>query len=127
MQVQDEYIYATIESSIDPNASIVLKIILISGAQNGVHVEEGQRLDVHYKVYVYDTGQLLDEGDLLVTAGEDSMCETDAPWFCYIKGFGWGQVGLDCSDFATCRIDAGNSNYTHSAPPDLAYKNRDDA
>ena len=47
-EVQDEYIYATIESSIDPNASIVLKIILISGAQNGVHVEEGQRLDVHY-------------------------------------------------------------------------------
>lgn len=125
---QTNYVYATIESSIDSNVSIMLKIILSSGDQHGVHIEEGQRLDVHYRVFIYDTGQLLDEGDLFVTAGEDPMCETDAPWFCYIKGFGWGQVGLDCIDAASCRLDFLGSVTTNTVllPPDLAYKNRDD-
>ena len=116
---EDEYVYAMIESSIDPNASILLKITVVSGSQSGVHVEEGQNLDVHYKVFIYDTGELLDEGDLPVRAGEDDN---------YIKGFGWGQVGLDCGDIATCRIDGLGTSSTHTVllPPDLAYKNRDD-
>lgn len=116
---EDEYVYAMIESSIDPNASILLKIAVVSGSQSGVHIEEGQNLDVHYKVFIYDTGELLDEGDLPVRAGEDDN---------YIKGFGWGQVGLDCGDIATCRIDGIGTSSTHTVllPPDLAYKNRDD-
>jgi len=116
---EDEYVYAMIESSIDPNASILLKIAVVSGSQSGVHIEEGQNLDVHYKVFIYDTGELLDEGDLPVRAGEDDN---------YIKGFGWGQVGLDCGDIATCRIDGLGTSSTHTVllPPDLAYKNRDD-
>ena len=114
---QEEHVYAKIESSIDPNASIILKIIIVQGNnQNGVHIEEGQNLDVHYKVYIYDTGELLDEGDLPVRAGEDDN---------YIKGFGWGQVGLDCNDIISCRVNGGTT-HTVLLPPDLAYKNRDD-
>ena len=114
-----EHVYAKIESSIDPNASVILKFAIVSGAQHGVHIEEGQNLDVHYKVFIYDTGELLDEGDLPVRAGEDEN---------YIKGFGWGQVGLDCGDVATCRIDGLGASSTHTVllPPDLPYKNRDD-
>jgi hypothetical protein len=116
---EEEYVYAKIESSIDPNASIFLKIVVVPDSQSGVHIEEGQNLDVHYKVFIYDTGELLDEGDLPVRAGEDDN---------YIKGFGWGQVGLDCGDIATCRIDGIGTSSTHTVllPPDLAYKNRDD-
>ncbi len=118
---EDEVIYAHIESSTDPNASVVLKITMVPGVQYGVHIEEGQSLDVHYKVFIYDTGELLDEGDLPVRAGQDDN---------YIKGFGWGQVGLDCADIATCRNELipGGSSSTHTVllPPDLAYKNRDD-
>ena len=117
---EEEAIYAHIESSIDPNASVVLKIIVVNGNnQNGVHIQEGQNLNVNYKVYIYDTGELLDEGDLPVVAGEDEN---------YIKGFGWGQVGLDCSDQITCRVDGAGTVTTHTVllPPDLAYKNRDD-
>ena len=127
-EINIEYIYAKIESSINPNASVLLKIALVSGDQHGVHIEEGQRLDVHYKVYIYDTGELLDEGDLPVTAGEDPMCGTGAPWFCYIKGFGWGQVGLDCTEILTCRLDDYGAVTTNTVllPPDLAYKNQDD-
>ena len=109
---ENEHFYAKIES-------VVLKITIVSGAQTGVHIEEGQNLDVHYRVFIYDTGELLDEGDLPVRAGEDAN---------YIKGFGWGQVGLDCGDIATCRIDGIGTSSTHTVllPPDLAYKNRDD-
>ena len=116
---ETEYVYAKIESSIDSNASIILKFAIVSDSQSGVHIEEGQNLDVHYKVFIYDTGELLDEGDLPVRAGEDDN---------YIKGFGWGQVGLDCGDIATCRIDGLGTTSTHTVllPPDLAYKNRDD-
>lgn len=113
---QDEHVYAKIESSIDPNASVLLKIAIVSDSQSGVHIEEGQNLDVHYKVFIYDTGELLDEGDLPVRAGEDDN---------YIKGFGWGQVGLDCNDVLSCRI-SGGTTHTVLLPPDLAYKNRDD-
>jgi len=116
---ENENVYAKIESSIDPNTSIILKIVVVSDSQSGVHIEEGQNLDVHYKVFIYDTGELLDEGDLPVRAGEDAN---------YIKGVGWGQVGLDCGDIATCRIDGIGTSSTHTVllPPDLAYKNRDD-
>jgi len=113
---ESEYVYAKIESSIDPNASIILKIEIVSDSQSGVHIEEGQNLDVHYKVFIYDTGELLDEGDLPVRAGEDDN---------YIKGFGWGQVGLDCNDILSCRV-SGGTTHTVLLPPDLAYKNRDD-
>ncbi|CAI8248011.1 MAG: hypothetical protein VYE59_03400 [Candidatus Thermoplasmatota archaeon] len=113
---QEEHVYAKIESSIDPNASIILKIAIVSDSQSGVHIEEGQNLDVHYRVFIYDTGELLDEGDLPVRAGEDDN---------YIKGFGWGQVGLDCNDILSCRI-SGGTTHTVLLPPDLAYKNRDD-
>ena len=113
---QEEHVYAKIESSIDPNASIILKIAIVSDSQSGVHIEEGQNLDVHYRVFIYDTGELLDEGDLPVRAGEDDN---------YIKGFGWGQVGLDCNDIISCRF-SGGTTHTVLLPPDLAYKNRDD-
>jgi len=113
----EESVYARIESVVDPNASITLKLLMISDStQRSSHTYEGQSINVHYKVWIHDTGELLDEGDLPVTAGEDPN---------YIKGFGWGVLGLDY-DF----IDRGTlgSGTTHTVllPPDLAYKNRDD-
>ena len=114
---EDEVIYASIESSTDPNASILLKITIVQGGdQRSAHVAEGQNLDVHYKVTIYDTGVVLDEGDLPVTAGEDSR---------YITGFGWGQVGLDADFFYRGNTGDGTT-HTVLLPPDLAYKNRDD-
>ena len=113
---QEEHVYAKIESSIDPNASIILKIAIVSDSQSGVNIEEGQNLDVHYRVIIYDTGELLDEGDLPVRAGEDDN---------YMKVFGWGQVGLDCNDIISCRF-SGGTTHTVLLPPDLAYKNSDD-
>ncbi len=114
---EDEVIYASIESTIDPNASVILKITIVQGGdQRSAHVQEGQNLDVHYKVTIYDTGEVLDEGDLPVTAGEDSR---------YITGFGWGQVGLD-ADFIWRGNTGDGTTHTVLLPPDLAYKNRDD-
>lgn len=114
---EDEVIYASIESSIDPNATVMLKITIVQGGdQRSAHVAEGQNLDVHYKVTIYDTGEVLDEGDLPVTAGEDSR---------YITGFGWGQVGLD-ADFIWRGNTGDGTTHTVLLPPDLAYKNRDD-
>ena len=34
-----------------------------------IHVEDGDQIEVHYKVWDADTDEQLDEGDLLVTAG----------------------------------------------------------
>ena len=114
---EEETISVSIESTIDPNASVNLTIIVVQGSeQRSAHVAEGQNLDVHYKVTIYDTGEVLDEGDLPVTAGEDSR---------YITGFGWGQVGLD-ADFIWRGNTGDGTTHTVLLPPDLAYKNRDD-
>ena len=81
-------------------------------------------MTVHYQVWIYDTGEDLDEGDLPATAGEDPMCDTGAPWLCYIKGFGWGLVGLDCMTDRCLLFDG--STHRVLLPPELAYKDRPD-
>ncbi len=123
---EDEVIYATIVSTLDPNASIQLKITIIAGAeQKNAHVYEGQRLNVHYRVYIYDTGELLDESACITPAHEQDLPVTAGNDGNYILGFGWGQVGLD-ADFVQRGLAGDGTTHTVLLPPDLAYKNRDD-
>ena len=97
------------------DAIVTLDVHLFKGTEEEtIHASDGDRLEVHYKVWDADTDELLDEGDLLVTAGDDSN---------YIKGFGWSAIGLDIGD------DRGllNPGTTHTTllPPPIAYGNSD--
>ncbi|MGB1854630.1 MAG: hypothetical protein ACPHJX_02355, partial [Candidatus Thalassarchaeaceae archaeon] len=77
----------------------------------------GDTLEVHYKVWDADTDQLLDEGDLIVTAGDDSN---------FIQGFGWSAIGLDIDGDRGLipGIDSGTTHIT-LLPPPIAYGNSD--
>ena len=64
-----------------PDAEVLLDVHIYEGSNpRELHASDGDTLEVHYKVWDADTDQLIDEGDLLVTAGDDSN---------FIQGFGW--------------------------------------
>ena len=110
----------TIESSHVrvPDAEVLLDVHIFEGSEpRALHAADGDQLEVHYKVWNADTGELLDEGDLVVTAGDDSR---------YIKGFGWSAIGLDINEDRglILEIDSGTSHIT-LLPPPIAYGNND--
>jgi len=108
-------------------AEVLLDVHIFEGSNpRDLHATEGDRLEVHYRVWDADTDELLDEGDLLVTAGEDPMCDTSAPWVCYITGFSWSVIGLDIDGDRGLipGIDTGTTHVT-LLPPPIAYGNSD--
>ncbi|MDP6379544.1 MAG: hypothetical protein QF885_07835 [Candidatus Thalassarchaeaceae archaeon] len=125
--VEEEVFTITVSHPTVIDASVQLEVSLLADTnQQDSHIAPSERLNVHYQVSIYDTGEDLDEGDLPATAGEDPMCEAGAPSACYIKGFHWGLVGLDCNYFGNCiGVGSGNS-HTVLLPPELAYKDRPD-
>jgi hypothetical protein len=101
-----------------PDAEVLLDVHIFEGSEpRALHAADGDQLEVHYKVWNADTGELLDEGDLVVTAGDDSR---------YIKGFGWSAIGLDINEDRglILEIDSGTSHIT-LLPPPIAYGNND--
>lgn len=101
-----------------PEAEVLLDVHVFEGSESReLHASDGDRLEVHYKVWNADTGELLDEGDLPVTAGDDSN---------YIKGFGWSAIGLDINEDRGLipGIDTGTT-HTTLLPPPIAYGNND--
>tara|TARA_B100000123_G_scaffold128018_1_gene94383 strand:+ start:3513 stop:4472 length:960 start_codon:yes stop_codon:yes gene_type:complete len=100
-------------------AQVILDLTVYAGAQpRDIHVEDGDQIEVNYRVWDADTDEQLDEGDLLVTAGDDPA---------WIEGFGWSAIGLDIdSDRGLLPgISSGTSHVT-LLPPSLAYGNSDD-
>ena len=62
----------------------MLDMTVFSGGQTkDIHVGDGDRVDVHYTVWDADTGEELDQGDFIVTAGNDPA---------FIEGFGWSAI-----------------------------------
>ena len=102
-----------------PEAEVLLDVHIFEGNEaREIHASDGDSLAVHYKVWDADTDELLDEGDLVVTAGDDSN---------YIKGFGWSAIGLDIDEDRGLipGIDTGTT-HTTLLPPPIAYGNSDD-
>ena len=109
------------------DAEVLLDVHIFEGTEErDIHVNDNDRIEVHYILWNADTEEKLDEGDLFVTAGEDPMCDTGAPWVCYIKGFGWSAIGLDIDEDRglILGIDTGTSHIT-LLPPPIAYGNSD--
>jgi hypothetical protein len=110
------------------DAEVLLDVNVFKGTEEReMHINDNDRIEVHYVVWDADTGEQLDEGDLLVTAGGDPMCDNPVPWVCYIDGFGWSAIGLDIdSDRGLIPgIDTGTA-HTTLLPPPIAYGNSDD-
>mgnify|MGYP001280136062 CR=1 FL=1 len=99
-------------------AEVILDVHIFEGVNNReIHTTDGDNLEVHYKVWNADTDELLDEGDLPVTAGDQDN---------YIEGFGWSAIGLDIDDDRGLipGIDTGTT-HTTLLPPQIAYGNSD--
>ena len=101
------------------DAEVLLEVNVFKGTEEReMHINDNDRIEVHYVVWDADTGEQLDEGDLLVTAGDDPT---------YIDGFGWSAIGLDIdSDRGLIPgINTGTSHIT-LLPPPIAFGNSDD-
>ncbi len=102
------------------DAEVLLDVKVIKGTpERDVHIEDGDQVEVHYTVWDADTGEELDSGTWVETAGD--------PWWS-IDGFGWSAIGLDIgndrgSGFPL--IDTGTSHIT-LLPPPIAYGNSED-
>ena len=100
------------------DAEVLLDVNVFKGTEEReMHINDNDRIEVHYVVWDADTGEQLDEGDLLVTAGDDQA---------YIDGFGWSAIGLDIDGDRGLipGIDTGTS-HTTLLPPPIAYGNSD--
>ena len=100
------------------DAEVLLEVNVFKGTEEReMHINDNDRIEVHYVVWDADTGEQLDEGDLLVTAGDDPT---------YIDGFGWSAIGLDI-DSDRGLIPGINTGTSHTTllPPPIAYGNND--
>jgi len=122
--VEEEIFIVTVSHPTVEGAEVQLEVRLLADDDWALHVDYGDHMNVHYKVWISDTGEQLDEGDLPVTAGSEPTCDAGAPSACYIKGFHWGVIGLDC-DVLRCAWSDGTTQ-TVILPPELAYKDRPD-
>ena len=98
------------------DAEVLLEVNVFKGTEEReMHINDNDRIEVHYVVWNADTGEQLDEGDLLVTAGDDPT---------YIDGFGWSAIGLDI-DSDRGLIPGINTGTSHTTllPPPIAYGN----
>jgi len=100
------------------DSEVLLEVNVFKGTEEReMHINDNDRIEVHYVVWDADTGEQLDEGDLLVTAGDDPT---------YIDGFGWSAIGLDI-DSDRGLIPGINTGTSHTTllPPPIAYGNND--
>jgi len=100
------------------NAEVLLDVNVFKGTEEReMHINDNDRIEVHYILWDADTGEQLDEGDLPVTAGDDPS---------YIDGFGWSAIGLDI-DSDRGLIPGINTGTSHTTllPPPIAYGNSD--
>ncbi len=100
------------------DAEVLLDVNVFKGTEEReMHINDNDRIEVHYIVWDADTGEQLDEGDLPVTAGDDPS---------YIDGFGWSAIGLDI-DSDRGLIPGINTGTSHTTllPPPIAYGNND--
>ena len=101
------------------DAEVLLDVNVFKGTEEReMHINDNDRIEIHYIVWDADTGEQLDEGDLLVTAGDDPS---------YIDGFGWSAIGLDI-DSDRGLIPGINTGTSHTTllPPPIAYGNSDE-
>jgi hypothetical protein len=102
------------------DAEVLLDVNVFKGTEErDIHIEDGDQVEVHYTVWDADTGEELDSGTWVETAGD--------PWWS-IDGFGWSAIGLDIgndrgSGFPI--VDTGTSHIT-LLPPSIAYGNSED-
>ena len=96
------------------DAEVLLEVNVFKGTEEReMHINDNDRIEVHYVVWNADTGEQLDEGDLLVTAGDDPT---------YIDGFGWSAIGLDIdSDRGLIPGISTGTTHTTLLPPPIAY------
>ena len=100
------------------DARVFLDLNVFAGAEpRDIHVGDGDQVEVQYTVWDADTDEQLDDGNLVVTAGEDPA---------WIEGFGWSAIGLDI-DSDRGLIPGINSGTSHITllPPSLAYGESD--
>ena len=100
------------------DAEVLLDVNVFKGTEEReIHINDNDRIEVHYVVWDADTGEQLDEGDLLVTAGDDPT---------YIDGFGWSAIGLDIDgDRGLIPGITTGTSHTTLLPPPIAYGNSD--
>jgi len=100
------------------DAEVLLDVNVFKGTEEReMHINDNDRIEVHYVVWDADTGEQLDEGDLLVTAGDDPA---------YIDGFGWSAIGLDIDgDRGLIPGITTGTSHTTLLPPPIAYGNSD--
>jgi hypothetical protein len=122
--VEEEVFTVTVSHPTVEGAEVNLEVRLLADDEWALHTDYGDRMIVHYQLWIVDTGEKIDEGDLPVTAGSEPTCDAGAPSVCYIKGFHWGVIGLDCN-VLRCVIGDGTT-HTVILPPELAYKDRPD-
>ena len=98
------------------DAEVLLDVNVFKGTEEReIHINDNDRIEVHYVVWDADTGEQLDEGDLLVTAGDDPA---------YIDGFGWSAIGLDIDgDRGLIPGITTGTSHTTLLPPPIAYGN----
>ena len=100
------------------DARVFLDLNVFAGAEpRDIHVGDGDQVEVQYTLWDADTDEQLDDGNLVVTAGEDPV---------WIEGFGWSAIGLDI-DSDRGLIPGINSRTSHITllPPSLAYGESD--
>ena len=101
------------------NAEVLLDVAVYKGSEEReIHINDNDQIEIHYVVWDADTGEQIDEGDLIVTAGDDPA---------YIDGFGWSAIGLDIDgDRGLIPGITTGSTHTTLLPPPIAYGNSDE-
>ena len=98
-------------------AEVRLDVQIYRGPQErDVHIGESDSVEVEYTVWNYDTGDELDSGTWIESAGEPRWS---------IEGFGWSVIGLDIDNDRGSGmpvIDTGTSHIT-LLPPPIGYGN----
>jgi len=101
------------------NAEVLLDVAVFKGIEErDVHIEDGDQVEVQYTVWDADTGEELDSGTWIETAGD--------PWWS-IDGFGWSAIGLDIgNDRGLLPQLSTGMTHTTLLPPPIAYGNSED-
>ena len=97
----------------DGIGEVQLDLQIFQGSeQRDIHIARNDHIEVHYKIWDADTGELLDEGTLEVTAGDDPT---------YIEGFVWSAIGLDGSCYCPDSDLIDSTIQRTLLPPPIAY------
>ena len=101
------------------NAEVLLDVAVYKGSEEReIHINDNDQIEIHYVVWDADTGEQIDEGDLIVTAGDDPA---------YIDGFGGSAIGLDIGgDRGLIPGITTGTTHTTLLPPPIAYGDSDE-